>query len=73
MKYIGLVPECIGRGLGGYLVTEAAAEGWALGASRVILDTCTLDGPAALPNYLKPRVHAVPHRGIRGGAPDAAT
>ncbi len=53
IKYIGLVPEWIGRGLGGFLVAEAAGEAWALGASRVILDTCTLDGPAALPNYLK--------------------
>jgi GNAT superfamily N-acetyltransferase len=53
VKYIGLVPEYIGRGLGGYLVSAAAAEAWALGARRVILDTCTLDGPAALPNYLK--------------------
>lgn len=53
IKYIGLVPERIGRGLGGFLVAEAAREAWALGASRVLLDTCTLDGPAALPNYLK--------------------
>lgn len=53
IKYIGLVPEWIGKGLGGFLVAEAAAEAWSLGARRVILDTCTLDGPAALPNYLK--------------------
>jgi GNAT superfamily N-acetyltransferase len=51
--YIGLVPERIGRNLGGFLVAEAAREAWALGASRVWLHTCTLDGPAALPNYLR--------------------
>jgi len=51
--HIGLVPAYIGRGLGGYLVAEAAREAWALGATRVCLDTCTLDGPAALPNYLR--------------------
>lgn len=51
--HIGLVPEYIGRGLGGFLVTEAARDAWALGANRVCLDTCTLDGPAALPNYLR--------------------
>jgi len=53
IKYIGLVPERIGRGLGGFLVAAAAREAWALGATRVLLDTCTLDGPGALPNYLK--------------------
>ncbi len=53
IAYIGLVPERIGHGLGGFLVAEAVREGWALGASRVWLHTCTLDGPAALPNYLK--------------------
>lgn len=51
--HIGLVPERIGRGLGGYLVAEAARDAWALGATRVCLNTCTLDGPAALPNYLR--------------------
>lgn len=53
IKYIGLLPERIGRGLGRYLVAEATREAWALGANRVLLDTCTLDGPTALPNYLK--------------------
>ena len=51
--HIGLLPEWIGRGLGGHLVTEAARDAWALGARRVCLNTCTLDGPAALPNYLR--------------------
>jgi len=53
IKYIGLMPERIGRGLGGFLVAEAAREAWALGANRVLLDTCTLDGPSALPNYIR--------------------
>jgi len=42
----------IGRGLGGWLLTRAAEEAFALDASRVILNTCTLDAPQALPNYL---------------------
>lgn len=50
--YFGLLPEFIGRGLGRYLLGEAAAEAWRLGASRVWLHTCTLDDKAALPNYL---------------------
>ena len=52
IAYFGLLPEFHGRGLGKYLLTEAVEAGWALGASRVWLHTCTLDDPAALPNYL---------------------
>src|SRR5262245_13359760 len=50
--YFGLVPEAIGRGLGKLLLTRAVQEGWRLHPNRVWLHTCTLDGPAALPNYL---------------------
>ena len=52
VKYFGLTPDGMGRGLGGWLLTRAVRRAWALGASRVVLNTCTLDGPAALPNYL---------------------
>jgi GNAT superfamily N-acetyltransferase len=52
VAYFGLLPEFLGRGLGKYLLTRAAEEAFALGASRVWLHTCTLDDPAALPNYL---------------------
>jgi GNAT superfamily N-acetyltransferase len=52
VMYFGLVPPFIGRGLGGWLLTRATEEAFALGASRVILNTCTLDAPQALPNYL---------------------
>lgn len=41
-----------GRGLGAHLLTRAVERGWAMGASRVWLHTCTLDSPRALPNYL---------------------
>jgi GNAT superfamily N-acetyltransferase len=50
--YFGLMPSFIGRGLGKAMLSEAANRAWALGASRVWLHTCTLDDPAALPNYL---------------------
>lgn len=53
VAHIGLLPERIGRGLGGFLVAEAVRDGWALSATRVWLHTCTLDGAAALPNYLR--------------------
>jgi GNAT superfamily N-acetyltransferase len=52
VAYFGLLPEFLGRGLGKYLLSRAASEAFALGASRVWLHTCTLDDPAALPNYL---------------------
>ena len=52
VAYFGLLPEFLGRGLGKYLLSRAASEAFALGASRVWLHTCTLDNRAALPNYL---------------------
>ena len=53
IAYFGLLPDFIGRGWGKYLLTRAVEAAWALGPSRVWLHTCTLDHPAALPNYLK--------------------
>jgi GNAT superfamily N-acetyltransferase len=51
IAYFGLLPEFLGRGLGKHLLTAAAEAAWGLGARRVWLHTCTLDDPAALPNY----------------------
>lgn len=53
IRYFGLVQRCIGRGIGGWLLTRAVERCWALDPDRVTLNTCTLDGPGALPNYLK--------------------
>jgi GNAT superfamily N-acetyltransferase len=53
VAYFGLVREFIGRGLGKYLLTYAVSKAWEAGANRVWLHTCTLDDPAAMPNYLK--------------------
>lgn len=52
IHYFGLVPAYIGRGIGGWMLTQAIDRAWSLGAARVTLNTCTLDGDAALPNYL---------------------
>jgi GNAT superfamily N-acetyltransferase len=49
----GLMPEFIGRGLGKYLLWWAVDRAWSYGPRRVWLHTCSLDHPAALPNYLK--------------------
>ena len=51
ISYFGLAASFIGRGIGKAMLTRAADEAWALGASRVWLHTCTLDSPNALPNY----------------------
>lgn len=53
VAYFGLLPEFLGRGWGGHLLTLAVRAAWDLGPERVWLHTCTLDHPAALPNYLK--------------------
>lgn len=52
IMYFGLDRSFIGRGLGGFMLTRAVEESFAFGAERVILNTCTLDAPQALPNYL---------------------
>jgi GNAT superfamily N-acetyltransferase len=53
IAYFGLLPEFIGRGLGGALLTSAVEEAWRVLPSvcRVWVHTCNLDHPAALANY----------------------
>ncbi len=53
IAYFGLVPGAIGQGLGKHLLSCAVRDAWALQPARVWLHTCTLDHPAALPNYKK--------------------
>jgi GNAT superfamily N-acetyltransferase len=53
IAYFGLLPEFVGRGWGGHLLTRAVEAAWEMRPERVWLHTCTLDHPAALPNYLK--------------------
>ena len=51
IAYFGILPEFRRRGLGKLLLTAAVTRAWEAGARRVWLHTCTLDDPAALPNY----------------------
>ena len=53
IAYFGLLPEFLRRGLGKLMLTIAVDRAWEQGASRVWLHTCTLDDPAAMPNYIK--------------------
>ena len=75
----GLLPGFHGRGLGRYMLSRAADEAWRMGATRVWLHTCTLDGPAALPNYLargfvpfrtESYITAIPADGVAPGTAD---
>jgi GNAT superfamily N-acetyltransferase len=52
INYFGLTPEYTGQGLGGPLLAAAVERAWSLAPARVTVNTCTLDHPAALPNYL---------------------
>jgi len=51
LAYFGLLPQFIGRGIGGALLTAAVRRAWEPGPERVKVNTCTLDSPAALRNY----------------------
>jgi GNAT superfamily N-acetyltransferase len=53
IKSFGLLPEFVGRGLGGYALTLAIQRAWEPPAtvSRVWLHTSSFDHPHALPNY----------------------
>lgn len=61
LAYFGLMPWAIGRGWGRWLLEAAIAEAWRGTPARVWLHTCSLDHPAALPNYLK-RGFSITHR-----------
>jgi GNAT superfamily N-acetyltransferase len=53
IAYFGLLPEFIGRGLGGTLLTSAIETAWAWEPmpTRVWVHTCNRDHPNALANY----------------------
>lgn len=55
IAYFGLLPEYIGRGLGGALLTSAIEEAWSghggIVPARVWVHTCNRDHPQALANY----------------------
>ena len=49
--YLGLLPEFVGKGIGGQLLKAAIEQAWQMGARRVWLHTNTRDHPHALGNY----------------------
>ncbi len=52
IAYFGLAPNFIGKGFGGYLLSQAILNAWKIeGTQRVCVNTCSLDHPSALANY----------------------
>lgn len=52
IAYFGLVPNFIGKGLGGYLLSQAISNAWqSPETKRVWVHTCSLDHDSALSNY----------------------
>jgi GNAT superfamily N-acetyltransferase len=58
--YLGLLPEFIGHGIGGWLLDWAIEAAWnGAGVEKVTVNTCTLDHPRALMTYQKAGFHPV--------------
>lgn len=53
VAYFGLRPAYMGVGLGKHLLSYGIQQAWTDGAKRVWVHTCNLDGPYAIPNYIK--------------------
>jgi len=53
INHLGLVADYIGRGLGPYLLGFALDTAWMAGPPKVMIETCSLDHPTALPLYQK--------------------
>ncbi len=51
ISYFGLMPEAQGKGLGFFFLYHACMNAWAQPISRLLVNTCTLDSPRALPLY----------------------
>jgi GNAT superfamily N-acetyltransferase len=51
LAYFGLIPDFIGRGLGGFLLATAIDIAWTKPIERFWVHTNTLDHPRALPLY----------------------
>lgn len=53
LAYFGMMEQAMGQGIGRWFLGAAIETAWALGPQSVVVQTCTLDHPAALPLYQK--------------------
>ncbi len=53
ISFFGLLPVYRGRGIGRWLLGEAIRLAWERDIRRLDVNTCTLDHPVALTNYLR--------------------
>ncbi len=53
IAYFGMMDHATGRGLGRWFLGAAIEAAWATGPDQIVVQTCTLDHPAALPLYQK--------------------
>ncbi|MGI9437600.1 MAG: GNAT family N-acetyltransferase [Geminicoccaceae bacterium] len=51
LSYFGLIPDFVGKGLGGFFLNWAIDHAWTAGPRRLWVHTCDLDHPNALPVY----------------------
>jgi ribosomal protein S18 acetylase RimI-like enzyme len=52
IPYFGIFKELYGKGIGGYLLTDAILTAFEVNIDKVWVHTCTLDHPNALKNYI---------------------
>lgn len=53
IAYFGMMEHATGLGLGRWFLGAAIEAAWATGPKQIVVQTCTLDHPAALPLYQK--------------------
>jgi len=62
MEYFGLTPKARGKGLGKAFLYWAITEAWKSKPRKLLLNTCEIDDPKALPMYLKAGFQIVEER-----------
>jgi GNAT superfamily N-acetyltransferase len=53
LAYFGMMEHALGQGIGRWFLGAAIETAWSFRPQRVVVQTCTLDHPAALPLYQK--------------------
>jgi GNAT superfamily N-acetyltransferase len=51
IAYFGLMPDALGKRLGYFFLYQTCVSAWAQPISKLLVNTCTLDHPRALPLY----------------------